>query len=61
VRVTAGNDAHGERDFGSFHVGNHHLFWKIEYYDEDMECGSEDPTNADKTTRVLTIMLADDC
>ena len=36
------------------------LFWKIDYFDKRMEYGSEDPTNPDTTTRVLTIMLAED-
>jgi hypothetical protein len=34
----------------------HHVFWKI----ERMEFGSEDPTDPAKTTRVLTMMLAED-
>jgi hypothetical protein len=57
---TADNDPHGEHDFGSFYLGGHHVFWKIEYYDERMECGSEDPADPKRTTRVLTIMLAED-
>jgi Protein of unknown function (DUF3768) len=36
-----------------------HLF-KIGYYDASMEFGSEDPADLSKTTRVLTIMLAED-
>lgn len=54
------NDPHGEHDFGSFeHVGEK-LFWKIDYYGKDLESGSEDPADPDVTTRVLTIMLADE-
>ena len=52
------NDPHGEHDFGKVEIDNHEFFWKIDYYDARMECGSEDPANPDVTTRVLTIMLA---
>jgi hypothetical protein len=51
-------DPHGEHDFGSFEVAGEKFFWKIDYYDRDMMFGSEDPADPDKTTRVLTIMLA---
>ena len=47
----ADNDPHGEHDFGSF---------KIDYYSSDMQGGSEDPSDPEKTTRVLTIMFASD-
>ena len=57
---TGDNDPHGEHDFGSLRIAGHHVFWKIEYYDERMEFGSEDPTDVGKTTRVLTVMLAED-
>ena len=33
---------------------------KIDYCDASMEFGSEDPADLSKTTRVLTIMLAED-
>ena len=52
------NDPYGEHDFGSFHVAGHHVFWKIDYYDQGMEGGSEDPSDPAKTQRVLTVMLA---
>jgi len=60
TEFTRDNDPHGEHDFGSFHLAGHHVFWKIDYYDERMESGSEDPANPGKTTRVLTIMLAEE-
>jgi hypothetical protein len=54
------NDPHGEHDFGSFKLLGEKLFWKIDYYDKTMEYGSEDPSDQSKTTRVLTIMLAEE-
>lgn len=57
---TEDNDPHGEHDFGSFVLEGETLFWKIDYYDKRMEYGSEDPADPDKTTRVLTIMLAEE-
>lgn len=54
------NDPHGEHDFGSFSLCGRRFFWKIDYYDRNAEYGSEDPADPDKTTRVLTLMLAED-
>ena len=54
----AGNDPHGEHDFGSFDLAGDKFFWKIDYYDSTFEFGSEDPADPTKTTRVLTLMLA---
>lgn len=60
AEFTPDNDPHGEHDFGSFTLAGRKLFWKIDYYDAAMEFGSEDPTDPSKTTRVLTIMLAEE-
>ena len=54
------NDPHREHDFGSFEVEGETYFWKIDYYALDMDGGSEDPADPEKTTRVLTIMRADE-
>jgi hypothetical protein len=35
-------------------------FWKIDYYDKSLDGGSENPADPAVTTRVLTIMLAND-
>jgi hypothetical protein len=57
---TEDNDPNGEHDFGSFELVGRRFFWKIDYYDERCEFGSDDPANPAKTTRVLTLMLAED-
>jgi hypothetical protein len=54
------NDPHGEHDFGSFEIFGDLFFWKIDYYDKSLLQGSEDPSDPEKTTRVLTIMRADE-
>jgi hypothetical protein len=56
----AENDPHGEHDFGSFDVAGVTYFFKIDYYSPDMQGGSEDPADPEKTVRVLTIMRADE-
>ena len=73
---TEENDPHGERDFGCvYQLGDgcwtterprvcdderERVFWKLDYYDHDLQFGSEDATNPAITRRVLTIMLADE-
>ena len=55
---TRDNDPYGEHDFGHFELANDTFYWKIDYYDPQCRFGSEDPSDPEKTTRVLTIMLA---
>jgi Protein of unknown function (DUF3768) len=55
---TGANDPYSGHDFGSFEVAGDTFYWKIDYYDIDCRYGSEDPADPEKTTRVLTIMLA---
>ncbi len=54
------NDPWGEHDFGAFKLEERTFFWKIDYYDKAMKFGSEDRADPEKTTRVLTLMLADE-
>jgi hypothetical protein len=52
------NDPYGEHDFGGFEWRDQTIFWKIDYFDRNMEAGSPDPADDEATSRVLTIMLA---
>jgi hypothetical protein len=60
AKFDADNDPHGEHDFGAFELGPDTIFWKIDYYNRDLTVGSEDPADEAITTRVLTIMLAEE-
>ena len=55
-----GNDPYGERDFGAFDYGDYSILWKIDYYNKSLRGGSEHPEDPRQTTRVLTIMLAEE-
>lgn len=59
-RFDRDSDPHGEHDFGSFEIEGERLFFKIDYYDPTMDGGSEDPADPTKTTRVLTVMKAEE-
>jgi uncharacterized protein DUF3768 len=54
------NDPYEQHDFGNFQVEGEIYFFKIDYYAIDMNGGSKDPADPEKTTRVLTIMRADE-
>ena len=69
-------DPHGERDFGAIYqlacgrwtterpkvreYERERVFWKLDYYDRQMEFASDDAANPAITRRVLTIMLSDE-
>ncbi len=59
-RFSVDNDPYEEHDFGAVIIDDHHVFWKIDYYDLKLERASPDPTDADVTHRALTIMLAEE-
>ena len=57
---TPDNDPHGEHDFGAVEQEGVQYFWKIDAYDRSLEFASPNPANPAVTTRVLTIMRADE-
>jgi len=58
--LTKDNDPHGEHDFGSIEIEGQTYFFKVDYYALDMNGGSENAADPSVTTRVLTIMRADE-
>jgi len=56
----ADNDPYGEHDFGMIVAQGHELLFKIDYYDRDFVYHSPDAADPSVTTRVLTIMRADE-
>jgi Protein of unknown function (DUF3768) len=56
----ADNDPHNEHDLAFFEVDGERYYWKIDYMDRNMEFGSDDPADPDRTTRILTVGHASD-
>src|SRR5689334_6292029 len=52
------NDPYQEHDFGSFEADGHTIFFKIDYFDKDLNAHSPDASDPSVTERVITIMLA---
>lgn len=57
-RFTEDNDPHGEHDFGSLSFEGKKVFWKIDYYDQQLQYWC-DPLSPD-CSRTLTVMLAEE-
>ena len=51
------NDPHGDHSFGVIEQFGVRVFWKIDLYDENFECGAENPTDTLTTRRHLTVLL----
>ena len=51
-------DPYHEHDFGAFLYDETQIFWKLDYYDLDLQNGSPDPADVTVTRRILTVMLA---
>ena len=54
------NDPHEEHDFGSFDADGQLIFFKVDYFDNDLTYHSPDPSDPAVTKRVITIMLAEE-
>lgn len=54
------NDPWRQHDCAVFEVDGLRVMFKIDYYDHAKEYGSPDPADPDVTTRVMTVMLADE-
>src|SRR5580700_6666874 len=55
-----GNDPWREHDCGCIELFDEDWVWKIDYFSPDMRTGSDDPSDVQKTRRVLTILRADE-
>ena len=57
---TKDNDPYGEHDFGMVEMEGVKCYWKIDYYDNNLQYHSPDKSDPNVTQRVLTIMLAEE-
>jgi len=54
------NDPHSEHDFGIFEFDGTMVAFKIDYYDKSLNFHSPNPADPAVTTRVITLMGADE-
>lgn len=54
------NDPHGEHDCAVMTIEGVKIIWKIDYYDLSRRFLSPDPTDINVTSRVMTVMRADE-
>jgi hypothetical protein len=57
---TPDNDPYGAHDFGSLDIDGTTIFWNIDLYDNDLKFGSPNREDPSVTTRVLTILRAEE-
>ena len=43
---SADNDPHAEHDFSSFDLAGQGFFWKIDYYDQSLQFGADNPADS---------------
>ncbi len=60
VRATEFTADCPERDFAELSFRGERVFLKVDYYDETLTWGSEDPADPARTVRVLTVMMPED-
>lgn len=53
-------DPHGEHDMVRVTIDGAIVWAKLDYYDAAMRFGSEDPSDPEKTTRVLTVLFPEE-
>jgi hypothetical protein len=51
-----GIEPYGEHDIGRLTIDGKDYYWKIDYYDRNLEFPSPDPADPSVTVRVLAIM-----
>jgi hypothetical protein len=56
----ADNDPYGEHDCAALTVAGQRVLFKIDYYDTTLTAGSPDPADPAVTTRVLTVIPAEE-
>ena len=54
------DDPYSEHDFGALTIEGTRILFKIDYFDRALSGHSPDPADPTVTTRVLTIMLAEE-
>ena len=55
-----GNDPHDEHDFALIETVDGAVIFKIDYYDLDLKYHSPDASDPEVTTRVMTVMFAEE-
>lgn len=54
------NDPYGTHEFGGIETDGVKAWFKIDCFDKSMQYGSEDPSDPDITTRVMTVLLPEE-